>query len=92
MRGEFEADAADCFGQFLAALRVVAPGPIRAWGCASLRRPSTPRRSAIAAEKLYLQTLLALGWAALAWRFLSADRRRRYLGQALSDLGGRDEP
>jgi hypothetical protein len=32
-------------------------------------------------HKLYLQTLLALGWVAFAWRFLGADRRQCFLAK-----------
>ena len=35
----------------------------------------------IKAHKLYLQTLLALGWVAFAWRFLGPDRRQCFLAK-----------
>lgn len=80
VRGEFEAGAADCFGQFLAALRVAHPVP-SGMGLRELAQAVHTQTQRFRTEKLYLQTLLALSWTALAWRFLSADRRRRYLAK-----------
>lgn len=80
VRDEFEAGAAETFGQFLAALRVSHPVP-PSIDLRELARAIHTETGRIKTEKLFLQTLLALGWAGLAWRFLSADRRRRFLAK-----------
>lgn len=80
VRGEFEADAHDTFGQFLASFRVSHPVP-PGIDLRELAREIHAETARIKAEKLYLQTLLALGWAALAWRFLKTDRRLRFLAK-----------
>jgi hypothetical protein len=74
VRGEFEAPATDTFGQFLASLRVSHPVPpdIALRELAQAVHADTTR---IKTEKLYLQTLLALGVVGFAWRFLRADLR-----------------
>jgi hypothetical protein len=80
VRAEFEADAVRTFGQFLASLRVshpVQPGI----ALRELARAVNAETTRIKTEKLYLQTLLALGAVALAWRFLRADRRRCFLAK-----------
>jgi hypothetical protein len=80
VRGDFEADAAHTFGQFLASLRVSHPVPpgIALRELAQAIHAETAR---IKSEKLYLQTLLALGEAAILWRFLRADRRRCFFAK-----------
>jgi hypothetical protein len=80
LRGEFESDARDTFGLFLASLRVSHPVPagIELERLASDVHAETDR---VKREKLFLQTLVALGWSALAWRFLDASRRRRFLAK-----------
>jgi hypothetical protein len=80
VRGEFEADANDSFGQFLASLRVSHPVP-PGIDLRRLAQEIHAETARIKAEKLYLQTLLALGWAAVAWRFLKTDQRRRLLAK-----------
>jgi len=80
LRGEFESDAHDTFGLFLASLRISHPVP----SGIELRRLSEhvhAETERIKREKLYLQTLLGLGWTGLAWRFLSPERRRRFLAK-----------
>jgi NRPS condensation-like uncharacterized protein len=80
LRNEFESDAHDTFGLFLASLRIAHPVPEGM----ELRRLATDvhaETDRIKREKLYLQTLVALGWTALAWRFLDPVRRRRYLAK-----------
>jgi hypothetical protein len=80
LRSEFESDAGDTFGQFLASLRVSHPVPPGI----GLRRLAIDIHAAterIKKDKLYLQTLLGLAWAALAWRFLGLERRRRFFAK-----------
>jgi len=80
VRAEFEADAVHTFGQFLASLRVSHPVPsgIALRELALAVHAETTRTKT---EKLYLQTLLALGAVAVAWRFLREDRRRCFLAK-----------
>ena len=80
LRGEFESDARDTFGLFLASLRVSHPVPagIELKRLASDVHAETDR---VKREKLFLQTLVALGWSALAWRFLDPSQRRRFLAK-----------
>jgi hypothetical protein len=80
LRREFESDAHDTFGLFLASLRIshAVPAGIGLRKLAAEIHTETDR---IKREKLYLQTLVALGWTALAWRFLDPTRRRRYFSK-----------
>lgn len=80
VRGDFEADAADTFGQFLASFHVSHPIP-PGIELRQLARAIAAQTKLIRDEKLYLQTLLALAGTALAWRFLKADRRRGFLAK-----------
>ncbi len=80
VRGEFEADAADTFGQFLASLRVSHPVP-PGMGLRELAQAVHVETRRGKTEKLYLQTLLGLAWAALAWRFLKPRQRRGFLAK-----------
>lgn len=80
VRDEFEADASHTFGQFLASLRVahpVEPGT----ALRTLAQEIHVETQRIKSDKLYLQTLLALGGVALAWPLLSADRRASFLAK-----------
>src|SRR5262249_50520313 len=80
LRGEFESDPNDTFGLFLASLRISHPVPpgIDLRQLAGEVHAETER---IKKEKLYLQTLLALGWTGIAWRFLTPERRRGLLAK-----------
>ena len=80
LRAEFESDAHDTFGLFLASLRVSHPVPegIALERLAAEVHAETER---IKRDKLYLQTLVALGWTGLVWRLLSPERRRRFLAK-----------
>src|SRR5208283_2427498 len=80
VRAEFEADAVHTFGQFLASLRVSHPVP-PGIGLRELALAVHAQTSRIKSEKLYLQTLLALGGVAIVWRLLRADRRRCFLAK-----------
>jgi hypothetical protein len=80
LRGEFESDANDTFGLFLASLRIAHPVPagIELKTLAEEVHAETER---IKKEKLYLQTLLGLGWTAMTWGFLTPERRRKLLAK-----------
>jgi len=80
LRAEFESDAHDTFGLFLASLRVSHPVP-DGTGLEQLAAEVHAETERIKRQKLYLQTLVALGWTGLAWRFLSPGRRRRFLAK-----------
>ncbi|TMH60863.1 MAG: hypothetical protein E6H55_10770 [Betaproteobacteria bacterium] len=80
LRGEFEASASETFGQFLTSLRVSHPVPAGI-GLPQLTREIHAQTARIKEHKLYLQTLLALGWVALAWRFVGPDRRQCFLAK-----------
>jgi hypothetical protein len=80
VRGEFEADATDTFGQFLASLRVSHPVP-PGTTLRELAQAIHADTTRIKTEKLYLQTLLALGAVGIAWRLLRVDRRPGFLAK-----------
>lgn len=80
LRGQFESDAHDTFGLFLASLRVSHPVP-EGIGLERLAAEVHAETERIKREKLYLQTLVALAWTSLAWRFLSRERRQRFLAK-----------
>jgi len=80
LRGGFESDPSDTFGQFLASLRVSHPVPPGI----ELRELATAvhaRTERVKKEKLYLQTLLGLASTGLAWRFLTPERRRGFFAK-----------
>ena len=80
LRGEFEASAEETFGQFLTSLRVshAVPSDI---SLSELAHQIHAQTKVIKERKLYLQTLVALGWVALAWRFLGPARRQSFLAK-----------
>ena len=80
LRREFESDARDTFGLFLASLRISHPVPA-AIELSQLVADVHAETERIKREKLFLQTLLGLGWTALAWRFLDPERRRRFFAK-----------
>jgi hypothetical protein len=80
LRGEFESDANATFGQFLASLRVAHPVPAGI-GLRELVLDVHAQTERIKHGKLYLQTLLGLGWTAFVWSFLTPERRRRFLAK-----------
>ena len=87
LRGEFEASASETFGQFLTSLRVshlVPPGI----GLPQLAREIHAQTALIKERKLYLQTLLALGWVAFAWRYLGPDQRQCFLARKYAIWAG----
>ena len=80
LRAELEANAEEMFGQFLASFRVshaMPPGI----GLEELARQVHAETKLIRRRKLYLQSLLALGGVALAWRFLGSNRRPSFLAK-----------
>lgn len=80
LRAELEANAEKMFGQFLASFRVshaMPPGI----GLEELARQVHAETKLIRRRKLYLQSLLALGGVALAWRFLGSNRRPSFLAK-----------
>ena len=87
LRGEFEASASETFGQFLTSLRVshlVPPGI----GLPQLAREVHAQTALIKGRKLYLQTLLALGWVASVWRYLAPDQRQCFLARKYAIWAG----
>jgi hypothetical protein len=80
LRGEFQASAGETFGQFLTSLRVSHPVPPDI-SLSQLTREIHGQTALIKQHKLYLQTLLALGWVGVAWRFLGPDRRQCFLAK-----------
>ena len=87
LRGEFEASASETFGQFLTSLRVshLVPSGI---GLPQLAREIHAQTARIKEHKRYLQTLLALGWMAFAWRFLGPDRRQCFFARQYAIWAG----
>jgi hypothetical protein len=80
LRSELESDADATFGQFLSSLRVSHPVPVEI-GLRQLADDVHAEANRIRTRRLYLHTLLALGASGLGWRFLSTDRRRRFLAK-----------
>jgi hypothetical protein len=80
LRAEFESDANDTFGLFLASLRIAHRVPAGI-GLRALAEDVHADTERIKKEKLYLQTLLGLGWTAVTWGFLTPERRRKLLAK-----------
>jgi NRPS condensation-like uncharacterized protein len=80
LRAEFEADAHETFGQFLTSLRVSHAVP-QGIELPDLARQINAQTKMIKERKLYLQTLVALGWVAFAWRFIGPQRRQSFLAK-----------
>jgi len=80
LRSEFESDANETFGLFLASLRIAHPVP-EGIGLQRLAEEVHAQTERIKKEKLYLQTLVGLGWTAMMWSFLTPERRRRLLAK-----------
>jgi hypothetical protein len=73
--------AAGMFGQFLSSFMVSHPVPPGV-GLEQLARDVHAETSRIKGERLYLQTLLALGATGMWWRFMSDRRRRNFHSKA----------
>lgn len=75
------------FGQFLASMRVSHAGPERR-PLQALAGDVRRATAGVKGGKLYLRTLPALGVAALAWPFLSRERRQRFFAKSYPVWGG----
>ena len=81
IRDDCGASARDAFGQFLSSFLVshaVPPGATPE----EVAREVAAVTARIKREKLYLQTLIAMGVSALMWRYLSPERRARFHAKA----------
>jgi hypothetical protein len=77
LRRDFGSDPTTTFGQFLSSLRVSHPMPPGI----SLQRLACDihaETAGIKREKLYLQSLMAIGTSGLVWRFLSREQREGF--------------
>lgn len=81
IRGDCGPVARGAFGQFLSAFLVSHPVPPGV-SLEALARDIRGITARIKREKLYLQTLFAMGVSGLMWRFLSPERRARFHGKA----------
>ena len=81
IRGDCGAAARGAFGQFLSSMLVSHPVPPGV-GLEELARDVRGITTRIKREKLYLQTLLAMGVSGLIWRSLTPERRARFHGKA----------
>lgn len=81
IRGDCGPVARDAFGQFLSAFLVSHPVPPGV-SLEALARDIRGITARIKREKLYLQTLFAMGVSGLMWRFLSPERRARFHAKA----------
>jgi len=87
IRDEIEAEAHTTFGQFLSSFRVAHPVP-DGITLKELARDIHTETARVKHERLYLQTLLALGVVGIAWRFLSTARRQRFHAKSYAILAG----
>ena len=81
IRGDCGEAARGAFGQFLSSFLVAHPVPAGV-GLEALARDVRADTSRIKREKLYLQTLLAMGGSGMFWRWLSPRRRAHFHGKA----------
>jgi len=87
IREDIEAGAQTTFGQFLSSFRVAHPVPdgISLWELARDIHAETAR---VKRDRLYFQTLLALGMVGMVWRFLPTERRERFHSKSYAILAG----
>jgi hypothetical protein len=87
VRQDFGIDLRDTFGQFLCSFRIAHPVPegIQLRDLAHAVHAETAR---IKREKLYLQTIVALGLSGLMWPFLTVARRRGFFAKYYPAWGG----
>ena len=87
IREDIEAAAQTTFGQFLSSFRVahLVPDGISLRELALDIHAETAR---VKRNRLYLQTLLALGVVGMLWRFLSRERRERFHSKSYAILAG----
>ena len=87
IRDDIEGEAQTTFGQFLSSFRVAHPVPdgvtVR-----ELARDIHVETARVKRDRLYLQTLLALGVVGVTWRFLSTERRQRFHAKSYAILAG----
>lgn len=86
-REDFGAEPGRVFGQFLASLSVAHPVP-EGIGLRELARDVHAWTGRIKRDKLYLQTIMALGLSALIWPFLSGPRREGFYAKYHPVWGG----
>ena len=80
IRRDFGSEAQHAFAPLLASFRIAEPVP-EGIGVRELAQSVHKESNRIRQDKLYLQTLLGLGLAALQWRYLSDIRRRRFFAK-----------
>ena len=81
IRRDCGAEVAATFGQFLSSFLVTHPVPPGA-SLERIARDVHAETARIKGERLYLQTLVAMGVSGLVWRHLSAARRATFHGKA----------
>lgn len=86
-RADFGVDPRATFGQFLASFRVAHPVP-EGIGLQELAQDVHAETARAKREKLYLQTILALGLSGLIWPFLSVRRRGGFFAKYYPAWGG----
>jgi hypothetical protein len=80
LRAELESDARTTFGQFLSSLRFSHPAP-RGAALRELAAAVHAESRRVLSRKLYLQSLIALGFSGLMWPLLSPAQRRCFLAK-----------
>jgi len=87
IREDLEAEAQTTFGQFLSSFRVAhaVPDGVSMRELALDIHAETVR---VKRERLYLQTLVALGVVGMVWRYLSIERRERFHSKSYAILAG----
>ncbi|MEJ7670307.1 MAG: hypothetical protein WKH97_16585 [Casimicrobiaceae bacterium] len=87
IREDLEAEAQTTFGQFLSSFRVahLVPDGISLRELALDIHAETAR---VKRDRLYLQTLLALGIVGMVWGYLSRERRERFHSKSYAILAG----
>ena len=88
-RDDFGGEPRRVFGQFLASFSVAHPLP-EGIGLRELAQDVHTWTARVKRDKLYLQTIIALGVSDLMWPFLSGARRAGLLRQVSSGVGWRD--
>ncbi len=86
-REDFGAEPQRVFGQFLASFSVLHPVP-EGIALRELARDVHACTARIRRDRLYLQTIMALGLAGLMWPFLSERRRAGFFGKYHPVWGG----
>jgi hypothetical protein len=86
-REDFGADPRRTFGQFLASFRVTHPVP-QGISLRQLVQEVHRETARIKRQKLYLQTIVALGMSGLMWPFLSVARRQGFFAKYYPAWGG----